>query len=114
MITEKDLLEAIAECRGERNPTSATCIKLAAYYTILEHDRKLDRQEAVESYPPAYSYAPAPEPDTVSAYGDSDFLRAIRGKDSAAIWRILDDHMSGLQVVNERVYNSIMRRINAL
>ena len=37
MITEKDLLEAIAECQGERNPNANTCIKLAAYYTILDH-----------------------------------------------------------------------------
>ena len=34
MITEKDLQEAIAECQGQRNPTTSTCIKLAAFYTI--------------------------------------------------------------------------------
>ena len=36
MITEQDLLEAIAECQGQRNPNANTCIKLAAYYIILE------------------------------------------------------------------------------
>jgi hypothetical protein len=37
MITEKDLKEAIAECEGERNPNANTCIKLAAFYTILDN-----------------------------------------------------------------------------
>ena len=37
MITEKDLQEAIAECKGKRNPDSSTCIKLAAFLIIQEH-----------------------------------------------------------------------------
>ena len=36
MITEQDLQAAIAECEGVRNPTSNTCLKLAAYYTIKD------------------------------------------------------------------------------
>ena len=39
MIREEDLLEAIAECQGERNPNAQTCRNLAAYYTILDHVR---------------------------------------------------------------------------
>ena len=37
MITRKDLIEAIEKCQGQKNPNANTCIKLAAYYTILDH-----------------------------------------------------------------------------
>ena len=37
MITERDLLEAIDECNGARSPNANTCIKLAAFYIILDH-----------------------------------------------------------------------------
>ena len=37
MITRRDLLEAIDKCQGQKNPNANTCIKLAAYYTILDH-----------------------------------------------------------------------------
>ena len=39
MITERDLLEAIAECEGTPKPNANTCVKLAAYYTILNNMR---------------------------------------------------------------------------
>ena len=37
LIREQDLREAIAECQGKRNPDANTCIKLAAYFTILQN-----------------------------------------------------------------------------
>ena len=37
MIKEQELLEAIAECQGQRKPNASTCLKLASYYTILDH-----------------------------------------------------------------------------
>ena len=54
MITEQDLREAIAECQGQRNPNANTCIKLAAYYTILQNmtEKKPDPDPA-----PMYSFA---------------------------------------------------------
>ena len=36
MITERDLIEAIAECEGERDPTAYTCLKLAAFYYLRD------------------------------------------------------------------------------
>ena len=51
MITLDDLEAAIAECEGERNPNANTCIKLAAYYTILNEK---------QGKPPVYSYSAEP------------------------------------------------------
>ena len=84
---------------------------LAAFYTIQDH-----------LYPgteraPSYSFAEPPDKvqysgaESVGSYGDSDFLRAIQGKDPGAVWRVMDELMDTLKMVNERVYFSTMRKI---
>ena len=106
MITESDLLEAIAECQGERNPNANTCIKLAAYYTILENIRpKKDVQEAVN---PAYSYS---ADTTVHIDSDSEFAQRVEGMYADDLLKLMDEFMTTLQVVNPRLYDSVMRRI---
>ena len=108
MITVKDLQEAIAECQGERNPNAQTCIKLAAYYTIMDH---LD-----EPATGSYSFQAAPSPPqagagAVSYDGESDFAMAVDGQDWDRIWPILDEMMTTIEALHPRLYESIMRRI---
>ena len=101
MITEKDLQAAIAECMGERSPNANTCIKLAAYYTILN-----------ELKAPSYSYAPAPTvKETVDYYSETDFGQAIQGKDISYIMELIDELMTVLQAVYPRLYNGVMSRL---
>lgn len=101
MITEKDLHEAIAECQGVRNPNASTCIKLASFYTILDHIAEKEEFRG-------YSYAPG---DGVDYDGQSDFAMAIRGKDSHEAWALMDELMQILQATNPALYNGVMRRI---
>ena len=54
-----------------------------------------------------YSAAPAP----VEVYGDSDFLRAVADVSQDKAWEIMDELMDNLKIVNERVYNSVMRKL---
>lgn len=122
MITEKDLQEAIAECQGQRNPNANTAIKLAAFLTI-QREMFGGAEPVSASYKlPAYSYAAPPDtPETnliqsgespaVGDYGDSDFLRSVAGKNPATMWAVMDELMDTLKMVNERVYNSVMRKI---
>ena len=126
MITEHDLQEAIAECQGQRNPNASTAIKLAAFLTIqrelfgnAEENNANASKIFTNATSPAYSYAAEP-PETiprysgaesVGDYGDSDFLRAVRGKDPAAMWAVMDELMDTLKMVNQRVYDGVMRRI---
>lgn len=105
MITEKDLYEAIAECQGERNPNANTCIKLAAFYTILDHITEKTVEETS-----GYSYAYAPD-NTVYYDGDSEFAIAISGKDSYEAWSLMDELMQTIQVTNPPLYKSVMRRL---
>ena len=116
MITEQDLIEAIAECQGERNPNANTCIKLAAYYTIKHELFGKPEQLPTPEVSPAvgYSYADAPaEPveTTIDYYSDTDFSRAIDGRPSADIWPVMDELMSTLQVLQPRLYDGVMRRL---
>ena len=111
MITERDLVEAIAECQGERNPNANTCIKLAAYYTI-----KNELFGKTEQLPeiPGYSFATAPAGQvetTIDHYSDTEFSQVIDGRKAADIWPIMDELMSTLRVVQPRLYAGVMRKL---
>lgn len=109
MITERDLLEAIAECQGQRNPNANTCIKLAAFYTILDHIRGKESEKPISQ--PMYSFEAAPPKDVISVVGDSEFSKEIDGLSSDVVWPIMDELMETLSVINPRLYNGVMRRI---
>lgn len=99
MISKNDLYEAIAECKGVKNPTAKTCSMLASFYTILDH------MEESEDY----SFSASDE--IVSYNGSTEFLQAVAGKDMQKILEIVDELMSTLQVINPRLYKGVMRKI---
>ena len=108
MITEHDLDAAIAECQGKRNPDASTCIKLAAFYTIK---RELFSEEK-NTEQPAYSYAPAPDRNTIEIDSDSEFARAIDGRNQYEILPVLDELMSTLKVIQPKLYNAVMNKLS--
>ena len=94
--------------------------KLADLYVIRQQMQE-DEQGSRSMRLHAYSGAPTPavqtaapqaeDPQTVGSYGDSDFLRAVSGKDPAKVWLIMDELMDTLAIVNAKVYNSVMQKI---
>lgn len=108
MVTRQELDEAIRECEGEP-ATYAVCQKLAVLYTVRDYlyggaDQRM-------------SFAASPlgtEADVVGDYGDSEFLRLVCGRDAAAVWIILDELMETLAVINHRLYDGVMRRIDKI
>lgn len=110
MITEQDLVEAIAECQGQRNPNANTCIKLAAYYTILDNIKRDTQEEKqdVNTAPLQYSFSAG---NTIQYEGESEFAKVIYGKTTEEIIPLIDELMQTLQVVNPPLYKSVMRRI---
>ena len=80
--------------------------KLADLYIIQ------DRQNRKKPDIPAYSSAPAPQ--SVSTYGNSEFLTEVNGKDLSGVFNVMDELMDTLRVVNPRAYNGVMRKIRAL
>ena len=109
LITEKDLREAIAECEGTRNPNSSTCIKLAAYYTILNQMNNQTKEESI----PNYSFASEPIFEDLP-YSNSDFSQEVMNKGIKKVFPILDELMDALMVTNPRLYHNTLDRISDL
>lgn len=84
--------------------------KLAALYIIQNQNAPKEPER-----PMLYSAAPAPvnayASETVGSYGDSDFLQAVSDMAPARAWEVMDELMDSLKIVNERVYNSVMRKL---
>lgn len=114
MITLEDLQAAITECQGERNPNANTCVKLAAYYTIMEHlygAEKPDISGAV--YHASYAESPQKtESGAISAISDSEFYSAVDGKQIADVMPIFDDLMQAVSILNPRLYAATLRKLN--
>lgn len=110
MITEKDLQEAIAECKGKRNPDSSTCIKLAAFLTIKDY-----LYPQYEEPYPQYSYAAEPEPveTTVNYNSDTEFFQLANGMEYDKVWKIIAELMETLQVINPRLYAGVIKKLKA-
>lgn len=111
MITEQDLLEAIAECQGQRNPTANTCLKLAAYLTI---HRELYGTPDSPEIPIRYSFSDSPPLQTeksIELNSGTEFSDAISKMKPKEAWDLMDELMSTLQIVNPRLYASVMRKI---
>ena len=103
MITEKDLREAIAECEGQRNPNANTCIKLAAYYTILN--------QITGSEMPGFSRDSGESETRIQYDGQSDFAAKINGKDQKNVLPVIDELMDAVHTLNPRLYDSVMSRL---
>lgn len=106
MITERDLDAAIAECQGKRDPDAKTCMMLAAFYTIRREmfgeDNKVEH---------LYSYAPAPDRNTIQIDSGSEFARAIDGRYQEDIFPVLDELMETLHIIQPRLYNAVMDKL---
>ena len=109
MITQQDLLQAIAECQADRNPNANTCIKLAAFLTI---QRELFGEEKKAEQLPAYSFAPAPVRNTLEVNSDSEFARAINGREPEEVFPVIDELMDTLSVIQPRLYSAVMMKLS--
>jgi len=100
MITERDLKEAIAECEGTRNPTPNTCVKLAAYYALL--DRQYPKIET--------GYSGSMQIEQIP-YSNSYFSQVVERAGISNVFPVIDELMETLYVVNRPLYESVMAKI---
>lgn len=112
MIREDDLREAIAEMQGQRNPTAQTCIKLAAYYILMDH---IKENEAVPTTAPTQDYSAMSSysagSSAIDYQGESDFAKAIYGRDPSEVWPVIDELMTTIQVIHPRLYTGVMAKL---
>lgn len=106
MLTERDLLETIEECRTMRKPTASACQLMAACYTILDH--LLPESSRPANPAPVQMYSMSPEPvDT----GGSEFVRAARKAGMPRLLDVLDEHMDCVRALYPREYTAIIQRL---
>ena len=92
MIARKDLEIAVEELINAQ-PTYQTCAKLADLYIILDHLKTTYQEDKGPG---------------------SEFMKAIRGKDINGVFKVMDELMEATQVLNPRLYENVIIRINEL
>lgn len=120
MLDKAEIRKEIA--RLEYEESSYHNYAMLADLYVIRQQMQEDEQGSRGTRLHAYSGDPAPAvqaaasqaevPQTVGSYGDSDFLRAVEGKDPSRVWTIMDELMDTLLLVNRRVYDSVMRKIS--
>lgn len=101
MLTERDLLETIEECRAAK-PTASTCQLMASCYTILDH---LFPDTSHSVAPPVQMYSMA------SAPSDSEFVQAAMEAGIDRTLEVLDEHMECIRAIYPKEYAAIMRML---
>lgn len=105
MITERELLRAIGECQQEPI-TSSKRGTLADLFII--HDHLFGQPMSV-----GYSYENKVE-NTIQTKGDTEFLELVNGKDTEKVMAILDELMEATRVLQPRIYDQVIERVQAI
>lgn len=106
----KEIEWAISELENEESGKNGY-ILLSALYICRDHMLGL----TAPPQPVAYSGSSAKVSDeTLSLYGDSEFLHTIAGLPASEAWLVMDELMEVLQAVNPKAYDGVMRKLNKL
>ena len=103
MLTKAELLTAIDELE-DAPPTFQNCQKMATFYTLLNNVYGRQQTE--------YSFAEKKPEEVIKDHGGSEFLQAIKGKTAESVWKILDETMSTLEVLQPKLYDAVIRQIS--
>lgn len=97
MLTERELIKAIQDLENAE-PTYERCKKLVTFYTLYDFMYGQPKNETEEER-------------VVKAYGESEFIRVIDGKDTQKVWAVIDELMTTLEVINPRLYQGVMVKL---
>lgn len=109
-----DALEIRKEiARLEYEPSSyPNYAKLATLYTIRAEMNK-DQEPQTQTMTPSAVVQSVPD-YSGAAYGSSDFLRTVSDKEPRDAWRVMDELMESLSVMQPRTYAAVMAKLAAL
>ena len=110
MLDEKEIDSEISRLEYIESSYS-NYSKLADLYIIKDRMNKNCITEAVPAFENFYS---PPEETVIGLYGDSEFLQMIAGKNYKDIFKIIDELMDTLKVVNQKAYHSILMKIDGI
>lgn len=98
MVSKDKLDKEILELETRHDTTYATCERLAWLYIVRDH---ITGQQAAQ-------------PTPLAVDPSSAFLQVVDGKDSVAVFTVMDDLMDTLSVVAPRVYASVLEKIKQI
>lgn len=109
MLSENDLICKIAEYRCRDTITESDCVKLAAFLTI--RDCLYPQEEHGDQQ---YSFSDGngnKVENTVDYNSDKEFFQIANGMDADKVWKVVDELMETLQVINPRLYAGVIRKL---
>lgn len=95
MVSLEKIQETIIELEHNHDTTFATVSKLADLYTVRDN---------LKGYVAA-------QPKTLSISGSSEFLQAVDGKNTDAVWVIMNDLMESVQILHPKIYDRVLEKI---
>ena len=101
MISREWLLNAIDECEVEPL-TPAKREKLAQLYIIYNHLYSQPISRRTE------------KTKIISTSGDSDFLKAVDGKDADAVMGIVNELAETIQIIQPALYYGLIKKIQEI
>lgn len=81
--------------------TYDNCKQLAILYSIRDHinEPKMATKEPIK---------------TITSNNTSDFLKAVNGKNTTAVWDIIDELMEAVKVLHPKMYNKVIEKLNEI
>ena len=117
MITEKEIEQAIKECL--REPVTGNKRAVLADLIIIQDylfGEPTQAQEAPQPMP-MQSYS-APTVEQVETYietnGDSEFLKAVDGRKSDKVWKLMDELVEAVKILHPRMYTTFIDKVQDL
>ena len=117
MYTESELKDAIDELKNGSH-TIQNVSKLAAVYTVLDHI-SIERGYPTKTGNEATNYGnyysndyKADNSNVIGLYGNTEFLRMIKGKKPESVFLLMDELMATLQLVDDALYNCVINRLD--
>lgn len=106
MLSENDLTSKIAEYQSKSSVTESECVKLAAFMTI--RDCLFPQDNADHQM---YSASSAPDKSLVEYGSDSEFFNVANGMEIDRVWKIVDELVDAVRVINPRLYSGVIRKL---
>ena len=117
MITEKEVAQAIEECM--REPVTGNKRAVLADLIIIQDYLfgELTRAQEAKQPMPMQSYS-APPTEQVKTYietnGDSEFLRAVDGRKADKVWKLIDELVEAVKILQPRMYTTFIDKVQDL
>ena len=117
MITEKEVEQAIQECM--RDPITGNKRAVLADLIIIQdylfggHTRT---QEVPQPMPmQSYSAPPMEQAEIyVETNGDSEFIKAVDGRKSERVWKLMDELVEAVKILHPRMYATFIDKVQDL